>query len=158
MLGQKFVKFFRWYFGKFKKPKFYSEIIWPLSRCQNRNRCFVIWSEIATGDLKVFSVSFFAFSYLRCFRISYFKALIMRYWGIIRYLIPVSNYPFSHFQTYVSSYVQPLKKCRLSRFTMKPKPFWNRILILWDINLSYSKREYHIKSQFCRIVMPHLLR
>ena len=25
-------KFFRWYFEKFKTPKFYSEIIWPLAR------------------------------------------------------------------------------------------------------------------------------
>ena len=31
MLGQKFVKFFRWYFGKFNTPKFHSEITWPLN-------------------------------------------------------------------------------------------------------------------------------
>ena len=43
-LGQKFVKFFRWYFGKFKTPKFYSEIIWLLKEtmCQDKMSMVIV--------------------------------------------------------------------------------------------------------------------
>ena len=33
ILGQKFIKFLRWFFGKTKTPKSHSEINWPLAHC-----------------------------------------------------------------------------------------------------------------------------
>ena len=55
ILGQKFVKFFRWFLAKFKTSKIHSEINWPLqSAIDGYNVCIFAYGQ--TGSGKTFTM------------------------------------------------------------------------------------------------------